>query len=267
MSAPQPASTRPGALRREAARLGAAVEFLTRLPVPSTGWEDGRLRFALAWFPLVGLGLGAVQGGVLYLGLFIFPAPVAAGLAMAVVLWLSGALHEDGLADTADGLGGSGVPKERSLAIMHDSRIGTYGAVALMIAIGLRWAALSVLAAVPGLAVAACAVSGVLSRSAILPLVRLPFAREGGLAAMVAPPAGAALAGREGSALVAAAMIVVAVVGAVPGLLAIVAAVLAAILAARLAMRRLGGVTGDIFGAAVVAVEVSVLVALTGVLL
>ncbi|MEM9766086.1 MAG: adenosylcobinamide-GDP ribazoletransferase [Pseudomonadota bacterium] len=250
------------ALRREGARLGSAAEFLTRLPLPPAGWEEGRLRFALSWFPLIGLGLGLAQGLALAGAVLILPPAVAAGLAVALGLWLTGALHEDGLADTADGLGGAGTPRERALEIMRDSRLGTYGAAALVVALGLRWASFASLAAVPADAVAAVAAAGLLSRTVLLALARLPIAREGSLGGMLAVPEGTALTAREATAACASAALGLALLGWGPFLLALTAASVTTVLLAGIAFRRLGGMTGDIYGATIVSAELAVLVAL-----
>ncbi|MEL6576601.1 MAG: adenosylcobinamide-GDP ribazoletransferase [Pseudomonadota bacterium] len=252
-------------LRREGARLGSAAEFLTRLPLPAAGWEEGRLRFALAWFPLVGLGVGLAQGLALASAVLILPPAVAAGLAIALGLWLTGALHEDGLADTADGLGGAGTPRERALEIMRDSRLGTYGAAALIVALGLRWAGFACLAGVPADAVLAVAAAGLLSRAALLPLARMPMAREGGLGGMLSAPQDTALNARETVAACVYAGAALALLGWAPFLVALGAASVTTVLLSRLAFRRLGGMTGDTFGAVVVAAELAVLLALLGV--
>ncbi|MEM6679022.1 MAG: adenosylcobinamide-GDP ribazoletransferase, partial [Pseudomonadota bacterium] len=140
------------ACRREGARALSALQFLTRLPLPDPGWEEGRLRYALAWFPLAGLVVGGLAGAVLWLaaGPLGLPAAFAAVLGISVAAWLSGALHEDGLADLADGTGTPGRSAEQALEIMRDSRIGAHGAVALILAFAARitlLAALSPLAA------------------------------------------------------------------------------------------------------------------------
>ncbi|MEL6766992.1 MAG: adenosylcobinamide-GDP ribazoletransferase [Pseudomonadota bacterium] len=254
----------PGTIARELARLGSAAEFLTRLPLPAAGWEEGRLRLALSWFPLVGLTVGLAQGLALAATALLLPPAIAAGLAVAFGLWITGALHEDGLADTADGLGGAGTPRERALEIMRDSRLGTYGAAALIVALGLRWVAFAHLAAAASGAVAAIAAAGLLSRTALLPLAGLPMARGGGLGVMLAPPEGMALQGREAASVCLAGGVAFAILGLVPFFVALMAAALATLLVAGLALKRLGGMTGDIFGAAVVAAELAVLLALLG---
>ena len=119
----------------------AAFRFLTRLPVPGPETRTEDLSGAVAWFPLVGACVGLATAGVFTLALRLWNAPVAAALAVAFGLMLTGGFHEDGFTDAADGLGG-GWTKERVLEIMKDSRIGAYGAMALWCTLTLRWAAL-----------------------------------------------------------------------------------------------------------------------------
>ncbi|MEV4423409.1 adenosylcobinamide-GDP ribazoletransferase, partial [Patulibacter sp. NPDC049589] len=145
-----------------------AVGFLTRIPVPFGPDEAPRLTAAASWFPAVGAGVGAVGGGVLALAALIpgaGPAGVAAALGLAATVAVTGALHEDGLADTADGLGVLG-DRARRLEVMRDSRIGTFGALALLVWLLVGWSALRPLAT--GDAVLALVAAGAASRWAIL---------------------------------------------------------------------------------------------------
>ncbi|MGB4060898.1 MAG: adenosylcobinamide-GDP ribazoletransferase, partial [Burkholderiaceae bacterium] len=126
-----------------------AVQFLTRVPVPGwvgQGFQADWLNTCVRHFPLVGAGVGAFGAAVLWVVLGWWPPAVAAVLAVTATVWLTGAFHEDGLADTFDALGGC-VPREKALAIMKDSRIGTYGAAALVVGLGLRVALVATLAA------------------------------------------------------------------------------------------------------------------------
>ncbi|HEX2010083.1 MAG TPA: adenosylcobinamide-GDP ribazoletransferase [Roseateles sp.] len=119
-----------------------ALQFFTRVPVPRwVGFEPAWLQHSARHFPLVGALVGACSAAVLWAALWFWPAPVAAGLAMATGIWLTGGFHEDGWADTCDGLGGA-VSREKALAIMKDSRIGSYGALGLILMLGLKAAAL-----------------------------------------------------------------------------------------------------------------------------
>ncbi len=123
-----------------------ALQFLTRLPLPADpDFEPSRLRACASYFPLAGAVIGAWAALVLVLALRLWPPLVAAALSLAATVWLTGALHEDGLADTADALG-SRVSRERALDIMKDSRIGSYAAVAVGLALILRVACVAELA-------------------------------------------------------------------------------------------------------------------------
>jgi len=121
--------------------LTAAFRFLTRLPVPGPETRTEELAGAVGWFPVVGACVGLATAGIFVLALRLWAAPVAAALAVAFGLLLTGGFHEDGFTDAADGLGG-GWTKERVLEIMKDSRIGAYGAMALWCTLTLRWTAL-----------------------------------------------------------------------------------------------------------------------------
>ena len=154
-----------------------AVQFLTRVPVPRrVGFEPAWLNQSARHFPAVGACVGAVAALVLWAASALFPPAVAVGLSMAATLLLTGGFHEDGLADTCDALGGA-VSRERALEIMKDSRIGSYGALGLLVVLGLKAAALTALPlalAIPASVLAHCA-----SRAAAVLLIRwLPYAGD-----------------------------------------------------------------------------------------
>lgn len=129
-------------LRHHLTLLLVATQFLTRLPVPSlAGWRPEWLSACMPWFPMVGALVGLLGGLVLAAAAAWWPPVVAVGVSMAFGVWLTGAFHEDGWADTCDALGGA-VSRERALEIMKDSRIGTYGAVGLILMLGLKAAVL-----------------------------------------------------------------------------------------------------------------------------
>ncbi|RMD88839.1 MAG: adenosylcobinamide-GDP ribazoletransferase [Alphaproteobacteria bacterium] len=226
--------------------IGAALGLLTRLPLPGA-WADGRARgAAAAWaWPVAGLvvGLIAAIGGALALALGL-PAGLAAAFALGVQIMVTGAMHEDGLADCADGFWG-GWSRERRLEIMRDSRIGSYGVLALALTLIARWSALSALfaaGAVAGPLLAAAA----LSRAAMgAVMAALPGARRDGLSASVGrPPARLVWWGIGVAAL--AALLFTGLAGLLAGGLA---AALAALAVAALARARIGGQTGDVLGA------------------
>lgn len=238
-------------IRRLAGRLrddlvGAAM-VLTRLPVGALarrGWTGG-LSGGVWAYPLVGALAGLLGGAAGALGLWLgLPGGLAAAWALAALLLLTGALHEDGLADTADGFGG-GRGRARKLEIMRDSRIGSYGVLALALSLGIRGLAL---AAMPGpwAMVASLVVSGALGRGAILGVLALaPPARPDGLAALLGRPSAGLLAG--GLALAALpALLLLPLPVALGGILL---TGLCALGMARLACRQVGGHTGDVLGA------------------
>lgn len=178
-------------LVREARLLLLALQFLTRVPVPAWVGFDARLmRRAVRHFPLVGALVGVFGAGVALAASRLWPPTVAAVLATAATVWLTAAFHEDGLADTCDALLGAAA-REQALAIMKDSRIGTFGATALLLSLGLRVLLLAELMAQPALAAAAVLVAAhAAGRSvAVALMASLPYARSG---------EGAAVGGKAG---------------------------------------------------------------------
>ncbi|UWQ96709.1 adenosylcobinamide-GDP ribazoletransferase [Rhodobacteraceae bacterium M385] len=245
--------TVPAPLTFEPRDVIRAAQLLTRVPVPG---GDGTRAAEAAWaWPLVGAMVALVQVVVGIVALAIgLPASVAAGLAIATGMLLIGGLHEDGLADCADGFWG-GMTRDRRLDILKDSRIGAYGVLALIVAIGLRWALFAALLAVAPLALVAGAM---LSRAAMaLVMARLPFAREGGLAAHVGrPPMGAVWLGG-----VCALGVAIIATGFIAGIVAGWAAACATGIVAWVAHRKIGGQTGDVLGATQVLAELAALMA------
>ena len=235
-------------MREELAVFLLAVQFLTRLPVRSRHlYTEARLAAATRYHPLVGALIGAFSGGVFWLAHLVFPASLSVVLAVAASLVATGALHEDGFADTCDGLGG-GATRERALEIMRDSRLGTYGATGL----GLMLAAkvLALVAAppetVPWLLIAAHAAS---RSSAVLALATGTYARDAGVAAPVADAVGRgslALALATGAAAVCVPLAAAAPVAVLAGLGGLAAGHVAM---RGLYERKLGGYTGDCLGA------------------
>jgi adenosylcobinamide-GDP ribazoletransferase len=113
-----------------------ALQFFTRIPVPaSTPYSESALNASSRYFPLAGLIVGSLCAAVIWLALLAFPLPVALWLSLLASLLITGGFHEDGLADFADGMGG-GWEREKILSIMQDSRLGTFGALALIMALG-----------------------------------------------------------------------------------------------------------------------------------
>ena len=230
----------------------AALAFLTRIPVGGAAPLDARrLSRAAGWFPVVGLVVGGVLGGTRLLTELALPPEAATVLALAAAVAVTGALHEDGLADTADGLGAH-VPRQRRLEILRDSRIGTFGAAALILVVLLSWTLLAPLSGEEVLRAALCA--HVLGRWSILPQSLLPTARADGSPAtfMHVRPIGLA----AGSVVAIAVALLAG--GPGPGALAVAVAVAITLVSGGLMIRALGGVTGDTFGAVTKLVEVAV---------
>lgn len=235
-----------------------AVAFLTRLPMPH---PDGAMppNFVRAhrMFPVVGALIGAAVGllclGLRYAGV---PDLAAAALALGGSAILTGALHEDGLADVADGFGG-GRNLEAKLEIMRDSRLGTYGAVGLLVSFAAK---LSALAAIPDSHVVPALIAAHALARGILPAMsmNLPYARKDGLARN-AGQSDAAISAMAGGLALVIALLSLSWTNAV---FAALAAGLCGFCMACLAMRQIGGQTGDVLGGAEQVSETAILVLL-----
>jgi adenosylcobinamide-GDP ribazoletransferase len=235
-----------------------AVALLTRIPMPQpAGVASDRMARAQRAFPLigalVGLATGLVDRCLLAIGI---PELAAAALALGAGAALTGALHEDGLADVGDGFGG-GRDRDKKLAIMRDSRIGTYGVLALLISFVAKCSALASLPIAE--IVPALIVAHALARAAIPAVtVNMPFARDDGLGKS---------AGRPDTASAVIAVVIAIVIALLclpfgPALLALMVTAAAAAAMAVLAWRQIGGVTGDVFGAIEQVAETAVLLIL-----
>ncbi len=235
--------------------LRVAAAFFTRLPLGPAGAATGEsLARALRAAPLVGLALGLLGAGAFALAHALGLGPlVSALLALALIAASTGALHEDGLADFADGLAGREAAER--LAIMRDSRTGVYGTLALVFSLGLRAAALAQIDS-PGPAAAALVAAAAASRG-LLPLTTLWLepARPDGLAAMLGAPHQEAVVTAAALAALAALLLL----GPSAGVAALALGLAALWGVAALARHRLGGYTGDVLGAAQQVVEVAVL--------
>ena len=224
-----------------------ALGFFTRIPVPAwVPWSSERMSHAARYFALVGWVVGAA-GALGYLALAsLLPPAVAVILSMALTIRLTGAFHEDGFADSCDGLGG-GWDKAQVLAIMKDSRIGSYGAIGLVLMLLAKAAALIELASAgPAAAAIALFVAHALSRLAATAVLHaLPYARsdDGSKAAAVVRRLG-----RNDLAIAAACGLLPALVllAPLPALAVLSLAALLTVWLARLCLRRLGGHTGDL---------------------
>ena len=237
-------------LRRLAEDVVLALGFMTRLPVAGFAVRDERRLAEALWaMPLAGLLLGllaaAVHLGATSIGL---GGWVAAVLALAALALASGGLHDDGLADFWDGIGG-GHTRQRRLEIMRDSHVGSYGVLALVITYVLLAGLLnSVAATAPAIDTAAVIITATaLSRSAVVvPMIVLRPARDDGLAHLFGQPTTTAMA------VATVWPVAAALILGPPGALAIIIGCAAGAGAVTgLAARYLGGHTGDVFGAAI----------------
>jgi adenosylcobinamide-GDP ribazoletransferase len=247
----------------------ACLRFYSRLPLPVLGFEPkphAMLDFARAirMLPLAGALIAAPSALILVLAAKLGLAPgLVAGFTLAASVLTTGVFHEDGLADTADGFGG-GATIERKLEIMRDSRIGSYGGMALALALLLRWSALGVLIAqdVAMAALAWVALAGLTRTVALLPLVLLLPARRDGAAYAAARPQPGAFAFALVCALLLAALPCVVGVSPLSMALAVLAALTGSAAVTLLSWRQIRGQTGDVAGAAQ---QVAEILALTGV--
>lgn len=236
----------------------AAIGLLSRLPMPVDGHKATARGAEAAWaYPVAGLAIGIVVASVASLALWLgIPGGVAAALALAASVIITGAMHEDGLADSADGLWG-GWHRDRRLEIMKDSRIGVYGVTALILAFLIRWLALGPFVTA-GLHWPLILTVAMVSRTGMVGVMALlPHAREEGLSRSVGRPSPA-------TALIA---VLIAAVPAVYfwniGVVVIAGiAALTTLICALIAKAKIGGQTGDILGATQQVVEMAVLLTL-----
>ena len=233
--------------------IATAFQFLTRLPLTRLPYDTDALARSAKYFPLVGLPIG-ILGSILYLWLLRhLPTAMAALLTLAFFVLATGGLHEDGLADVADAFGG-GWNREQILAILKDSRIGTFGTLALVFSLGLR---LLLIASLPLDRFAAYVISGhVLCRWTALPLgYALASARESsGQGVRIARQI-------SGASLALGTLLTLAIVGYAlrwATWAPILSALVVTFFSGRYYSRRIGGVTGDCFGATNQLTEIAV---------
>jgi adenosylcobinamide-GDP ribazoletransferase len=247
-------------MNRLIAQLHLALVFMTRLPLPHLEeLPEGGLGRAMRIFPLVGLVVGAIAGAVFLLAHWLLPPLPAAVLAVTAAILVTGCLHEDGLADVADGFGG-GQEIHRKLEIMRDSRIGSYGVVAVGLSLLLR---VSALAAVPSAWQGAFTLiaAHALSR-AVIPAVMLilPPVRLEGLGKTAGQPE------REdaGIALLGALLLALVLLPFWTSLLMTLGACIAAVGMSYIAFKQIGGQTGDVLGATEQLAQTAALLAAAG---
>jgi adenosylcobinamide-GDP ribazoletransferase len=232
-----------------------AAHFLTRLPLPLVPGGLPKLA-SCAWaFPLIGAAVGAIGAVIAIVATALgLPPVIAAFLALGGTIISTGALHEDGLADMADGFWG-GWTRERRLEIMKDSRIGSYGVIAIALSLALRGAALTTLigAGSPWALLAIGALSRV---PMVVFMAKLPNARGDGLSksagqvSVITAFISALLAGAIAAPL------------GLPALWAILAIGVAMAALARLAHHKIGGQTGDVLGASQQIAEITAMLAI-----
>jgi adenosylcobinamide-GDP ribazoletransferase len=236
-------------LRRVWSDFLSAIQFLTRLPVPSQPYEPDALSRAVKFFPVVGLLIGAGAALLHFLLTPRLPALIVALLVVFYLVAITGCLHEDGLADAADGFGG-GWEREKVLSIMRDSRIGSYGAAALTLSLIARILLIASLS--PIRAVTYLIAAHVLCRWTTLPLsFYLPSARSNDEDQIDGQGARIACLTTSGTLVFGSlfAFGVVAVVLRRQALIPVLSGIVMTLLTALYYKRRIGGVTGDCFGA------------------
>jgi adenosylcobinamide-GDP ribazoletransferase len=245
----------------------AAFVSFSRLPFNGFPYRTSEWQWAPAHLPLVGAAVGGLSAGVfLAAGALGLGPLLRASLALALSIWLTGALHEDGLADSADGLGAAHGDRERALAIMKDSRIGTYGAVALIVSLLWRTAALAELAASAWFAIVYVHVWARIVPVLLLgtqPYIDRPDAKSRGLFATRPRHVLVALAWGGSAAALGTGL------GVLPGSTAVAAALIPLAITPLLAHyfhRCIGGVTGDLLGAAEQLAELGAWVAVSATL-
>ncbi|MCT8159833.1 adenosylcobinamide-GDP ribazoletransferase [Pseudoruegeria sp. SHC-113] len=241
----------------------AAIGLLTRLPVPVDAERAQARGAAGAWaYPVAGLLVGAITGlTALAAGCLGLPPALAAALALCVQIATTGALHEDGLADVADGFWG-GWDKARRLEIMKDSRIGTYGVLALVASFALRWCALASLCTLGNPFWVLLALGALTRVPMVLLMAAMTNARGSGLAASVGrPPAQAAWLALGCGVLAA-----LAFVGIGASIALLVWGGLACAGLAAVAKTKIGGQTGDVLGACQQVAEITGLMVLVALL-
>ncbi|HET6390499.1 adenosylcobinamide-GDP ribazoletransferase [Hyphomicrobium sp.] len=230
----------------ESMRFFVALQFLTRIPLKHIDpLPRDWLARAAKYLPLVGGLIGIATGGVILLASYVFPWPLPVILGLGFAILLTGALHEDGLADTADAFGG-GHTRERCLEIMKDSRIGTYGVLALIITLALKATALAHVSAATAAAIVIAGFAGA-RLAPVLALAALPYG--GGEAAKVSRTASDMTRNELGVAVGTGLIFGLIFLNPLVFLASTLFAGVAAALVALIAQQKIGGYTGDVLGA------------------
>jgi len=261
-------------IRHQLSLILVATQFLTRLPVPALPhFQTIWLTHSARYFPLVGALVGIINVGIWWSCRHWLPSGASIGLMMAASLFVTGALHEDGFADTCDGLGG-GTTSEHTLAIMKDSRIGAYGAIGICMMLGLKWVTLAAIpaAAFPLIVVGAHAMSRWCSIGLIWGLHYVRSDSDGKAKPLADSLTGTnwIISGVIGALAVTSVLLASDVASSGTTLRACIAAAFASMITAWVAAayvkKRIGGYTGDCLGAVQQLSELSFLLAALAVL-
>lgn len=250
-------------IRHEARLFVCAVQFLTRIPTPQlAGFQPEWIQQSARYFPLVGQIVGGLSALVLYGAAQVWSPWVAALLAVATSVVLTGGFHEDGLADTADGLGG-GQTRARRLEIMKDSRLGSYGALALGLTLALRVAALVMVMQLSAALAAAVllAAHGLGRAAAVGAMTVMPYGGDPHMAKEGRPDRASLLGLTVATVL---ALWPLVLLPPAAGAAGVALGLLVGAVPAWLAWRLIGGRTGDVLGAVEQAFEIGFLLAVAG---
>lgn len=242
-----------------------AVQFLTRIPTPQLDdFQPEWIQQSARYYPAVGLVVGGISGCVLCLTCLIWSPWIASVLAVAAGMALTGCFHEDGLADTADGIGG-GQTRSRRLEIMKDSRLGTYGASVLFMNLALRILCIGTLATIsPFLGLFCVLAANAMGRSiAVLAMAAMPYGGDPAMAKEGKPDRTTAL-----NVVIALSVGALALLPFTPlqATTAVAVGIAVAAIPGCLAWRLLGGRTGDVLGAIEQAFEIGFLLAMAAIL-
>lgn len=253
-------------MKHELTQLATAIMFLTRIPVGNLGsGEPSDLAASMKYFPLVGVLIGALVSTVFVVASVFWNPAIATVITLIASVLFTGAFHEDGLADVADSAGAWSA--ERKLEVMRDSRVGTYGSLALILMMLLKFSALSTIAGQSQsiwVMVATLIFGHVLARWSILPMIRLtPYARQDSNNRVFET----GVTNERlfiGSAITLVVMTVSALVLGKAVFAALLMTCVAIVLSRRWYLRRIGGITGDCLGATNQVVEVLVYLCVAG---
>lgn len=234
-----------------------AVQFMTRIPIKKEiEFSNKNLRTAISAFPLIGMFIGLISGFI-FRALTVYNDQVAAGMCILAMVALSGGLHLDGLSDTLDGFL-SGREKERTMGIMKDSRIGTFGALGLILVILLKFVFLSGLGVDGWIGIPIVMAGGRLSAAWMI--WRFPPARKDGLGSMFK-------SSKPGKSIIVISVLLIALVGiSYPkGIVSLSAAIITGQFIGQWSMRKISGLTGDVYGAGIELSELTALAIFWGV--